>query len=161
MAFHGPSYGLDAELEAKRKASYDPNLEREAKEWIEAVVGKKITPDFATGLKDGIILCEFINVIKPGSCPKPNASKMPFKQMENIGNFLTACGRLGQAPIDMFQTVDLFEAKNMNQVVHHIHALGRIAQRIGFRGPTIGVKLADGHVSFSHNTFSFLVNKLT
>jgi len=34
----------------------DPNLEREAKQWIEAVTGKSIGPDFAAGLKDGIIL---------------------------------------------------------------------------------------------------------
>lgn len=41
-------------------------------------------------------------------------------------------------------TVDLFEAKNMVQVVQCIHALGRASQKIGgFAGPYIGVKLAD------------------
>ena len=41
-------------------------------------------------------------------------------------------------------TVDLFEAKNMVQVVQTVHALGRASQRIpGYSGPSIGVKLAD------------------
>ena len=42
--------------------------------------------------------------------------------------------------LDMFQTCDLFEDKNMNQVVNAIHAVGRGAQKTGFQGPVIGVK---------------------
>ena len=33
MANHGPVYGLDAELAAKRAAAYDPKLEAEARDW--------------------------------------------------------------------------------------------------------------------------------
>jgi len=36
---------------------------------------------------------------------------MPFKQMENISNFLKACRALGVAEHDLFETVDLYEAK--------------------------------------------------
>lgn len=36
---------------------------------------------------------------------------MPFKQMENISNFLKACRVLGVAEHDLFETVDLFEQK--------------------------------------------------
>ena len=35
---------------------------------------------------------------------------------------------------DLFQTVDLYEAKNMTLVVNGIHALGRAAQRAKFSG---------------------------
>jgi hypothetical protein len=43
-----------------------------------------------------------------------------------------------------YRTVDLFEAKNMNQVVDGIHAVGRAAQKVSsYAGPTIGAKLAD------------------
>lgn len=46
-----------------------------------------------------------------------------------------------------FQTVDLFENKNMTQVVHHFHALGRAVQKLpGYNGPQLGVKESDKHV---------------
>lgn len=45
------------------------------------------------------------------------------------------------------QTVDLFEDKNMGQVIITIYALGREAQRPGkFDGPVIGVKPAEKNV---------------
>ncbi len=40
-----------------------------------------------------------------------------FPQMENIGNFLTACGSFGIAQTDLFQTVDLYEGENIPQVL--------------------------------------------
>ena len=59
MANHGPSYGLDAELEAKRNASYDQNLENDCRAFIESTTGESIGPDFYAGLKNGIILCQY------------------------------------------------------------------------------------------------------
>eukprot|EP00122_Pirum_gemmata_P005408 Pgem_evm2s4926 len=68
---------------------------------------------------------------------------MAFKQMENINNFLSACtAKLNVPATDLFQTVDLYENKNMVQVVLSIHAVGRHAASSGFKGPTIGVKMA-------------------
>lgn len=54
-----------------------------------------------------------------------NTSKLAFKQMENINNFLVACEKYGIAKTDLFQTVDLFENQNLWQVVLAIFALGR------------------------------------
>ena len=45
--------------------------------------------------------------------------------MENIGKFLAACEKYGLMKTDLFQTVDLYEAQNMWQVVLCVHALGR------------------------------------
>lgn len=50
------SYGLSAELEAKRKANYNPELEQQARQWLQAVVGEPIGPDFQAALKDGVYL---------------------------------------------------------------------------------------------------------
>ena len=91
-------------------------------------------------LKNGVVLCEAMNVVKPGAIRRINASRMPFKQMENISNFLSACRQLGMSEYDLFTTVALFEAKDRNAVINGIVAFGRLAQKIGFRGPTIGVK---------------------
>lgn len=71
------------------------------------------------------IYIRLINHFQPGTC-RINKSTMPFKIMENIGSFLSACSRLGVSDADMFQTVDLYEAKNMSQVLQTLSTLRRI-----------------------------------
>ena len=63
-------------------------------------------------------------IMGPGAA-KHNKMKVPFKQMENINNFLSACEKYGLAKTDLFQTVDLYEKQNMWQVVLCLYALGR------------------------------------
>ncbi|KAF9900374.1 hypothetical protein BX616_002607 [Lobosporangium transversale] len=46
--------------------------------------------------------------------------------MENISNFLNAAKQLGVQSSDLFQTVDLYEGKDMNQVVSTILTLERV-----------------------------------
>ena len=55
MADHGPSYGLDADLEKKRKEQYDPELEAQAFAWVAEVSGESVTS--MDDLKNGKILC--------------------------------------------------------------------------------------------------------
>ena len=43
-------------------------------------------------------------------------------------------------------TVDLFEEKNLGQVVQCVHSLGGLAQRAGFSGPVLGVRVAQRNV---------------
>jgi hypothetical protein len=74
--------------------------------WIEAVLGKGLgESSLQEELKDGVVLCNLMNAIKPDSCSKPSSSKMPFKQMENVAAYLTACKDLGLRPFEMFMTV--------------------------------------------------------
>lgn len=86
-------------------------------------------------LKDGTILCKLANALGCSGRPiKVNESKMAFKQMENIGNFLDACYNYGVAKNDTFQTVDLYEGQNMPAVINGLHALGRKAASKGKQG---------------------------
>lgn len=48
-----------------------------------------------------------------------------FQLRENVAIFLKAAGDYGVANNESFQTVDLFEKKNIAQVTITIHALGR------------------------------------
>jgi len=152
MSNKAQGFGFSKEIANKIAAKYDQKLYDEANQWIFQLTGKQCESltcgtDFHNFLKDGTVLCEVINAICPGSVKKINTNKMAFKQMENIGNFLSAAtAKLNIPANDLFQTVDLFEDKNMNQVVSGIHALGRGAQKIGFDGPVIGVKIADKNV---------------
>ena len=151
MANRPKGYGMTAELANKKNAKFDPDLATEAFQWIADVLedggysedAAKLGPvnsqkDVQNPLKDGVILCNLINTIQPGSVKKINTGKMAFKQMENIGNFLSACEAIGCSKLDLFQTVDLFEANNIPQVVNGIFAAGRKAQKIGYDGPRLG-----------------------
>jgi transgelin len=62
---------------------------------------------------------------------------------ENVSAFLKAATKYGVPDNELFQTVDLFEMKNISQVTLAIHALGRQAQKHNFNGPTLGVKMAE------------------
>jgi chromosome segregation ATPase len=138
MANHGPVYGLDADLKAKQDSKYDSQIEGETRAWVEAVTGEKIT-DFHTDLKDGVTLCNLVNKIRPGLVKKINKQKTPFMMMENIGFFLKGCAALGVNKVDQFMTVDLYEAKNLGQVIHCIHALGRhVSNSSSYTGPLLG-----------------------
>ena len=147
MAERPKGYGMTAELKEKQESKYDPEQEAEARQWLQALVGEPFPGgSFHDALKDGVYLCKAMNVLKPGSIPKVNASKMAFKMMENIGKFLDAIGNYGVQKTDLFQTVDLYEAANMPQVICTIHALGRAARRKGFTGPVLGPKEAEKQV---------------
>lgn len=52
-------YGLDADLQRRRDAQYDPALEQEAREWLAAVIGKPVEGPFAEALQSGVVLCEY------------------------------------------------------------------------------------------------------
>ena len=90
---------------------------------------------------------------------------------ENISNFLKACRSLGMVEHDCFETIDLFEQKDMGvvrfrgefmrddndlndtfhlymQVVICIHALGRMALTVqSFRGPHLRSTRATDNVT--------------
>jgi len=119
-------------------------MEAEARDWIGAIVGTPLEGSLQEALKSGTVLCTLVNTIKPGCCKSPSNMAAPFKQMENIGNYLAACKALGQRPQESFQTVDLYEDRNMGAVVIQLHSLGRLASsELGFEGPRLGAKVAE------------------
>lgn len=135
--------GLDHDLRMKAAAKYSPEREEEARKWIEEVAGITLEGSFHEALKDGVALCKVINSIKQGGKQvKIATSKLPFRQMENIHQFLMGIEELGVPSFESFQTIDLFEAKNMLQVVDCIFAVSRQAEKKGFQGPRLGPKLA-------------------
>ena len=116
--------------------------EQEAKDWISYMTGQPFPEgSFASALKDGSLLCDVMNNMVPNSI-KINKSTMAFKQMENISAFLEHCGRNGVPKNDLFQTIDLFEEQNINQVILSIHAISRTFNAKGLC-PVIGPKLAE------------------
>lgn len=135
---------MDLELAKKQAEKYDPEKEAIVINWIEEVTGEKFSSSFEETLKDGVLLCKLMNVLKPKSIAKVNASKLPFMQMENINNFLKVAESLGLKKHDSFMTIDLYEGKNIPQVINALFILASIAQKLpGYNGPKVGLKMAE------------------
>ncbi|XP_045462070.1 myophilin [Harmonia axyridis] len=138
--------GFAAEAQRKVNAKYSEELAHESLEWISMVAENPINTagdmdNFYEVLKDGQILCNLINSIKPGTIKRINKSAMAFKCMENINAFLDAARELGVPAQETFQTVDLWERQNLNSVVICLQSLGRKAGNYG--KPSIGPKEAE------------------
>lgn len=145
MANRPKGFGMTAELGRKRNEKWEETVPicEEVFDWMREELEKAGMDDDAMALdtkgnydqatvqaklKDGTLLCKFANALVPGAIKRVNDSKMAFKQMENIGNFLKFCDDQGVKKVDLFQTVDLYEAGNLSQVVSGIQALGRKLQ---------------------------------
>ncbi|XP_028679208.1 calponin-1 [Erpetoichthys calabaricus] len=140
----GPAYGLSAEVKSKLAQKYDPHKEEELRFWIEEITGKKMGESFMEALKDGVILCELVNKLQPGSIRKINNSSQNWHQLENIGNFIKAITDYGMKPVDIFEANDLFENFNHTQVQSTLMALAGLAKTKGFHTKSdVGVKYAE------------------
>jgi len=137
---------LERAVRNKLAGKRNAEQEAEAQEWIETVIGAKFPPgeSYEDSLKDGIILCKLMNKLKPGSVSKINTTGATFKMMENINVFQKALREYGVADIDVFQTVDLWEQKDISQVTMTLYALGRETYRHAeWTGPWLGPKPSD------------------
>jgi len=147
MATRGPSYGLSRELALKSQAKFSLERAKEAISWVEQVIGRPLSDvsdqeSFFAMLKDGTVLCQVINKISPGAVKKINTMNAPFKQRENLELYLKACAGYGLREQDLFQVNDLYESKNLYMIVDNLHHLGGLAQKNGWDGPVLGVKVA-------------------
>merc|ERR1719259_1530197 len=90
-------------------------------------------------LRDGVLMCKAMNNLMPGSVKNISTSEASFKQMENINKFTKACEQYGVPVHDLFQTVDLYEQKELSSVTGTIFALGRTAHtHPEWKGPLLG-----------------------
>ena len=67
----------------------DAALEGEILEWIAAMTGK-VMPEkakYEDFLGDGLVLCELINKLRPGSVKKVSKGSGNFAKMENVAAF--------------------------------------------------------------------------
>jgi hypothetical protein len=90
-------------------------------------------------IQDGTVLCRVMNKLQPGSISKINEAGGQFKMMENINNFQKAIQSYGVPKQDVFQTVDLWEKKDISQVTCCLYALGRTTYKHSeWPGPWLG-----------------------
>jgi hypothetical protein len=151
-----PMYGTSS---ISKKDVVDPARLAEAKNWIEQMLGEKVgdeNTDFFEAIKDGIILCRVVNVIKAGTCKKFKASKMVFVQRSNIQIYIQGCKKLGVPETDTFETRDLYDRQRLSAVVQNLYALSAQSRKIGYQGPAIGVEY---HTANKRNFSQETLNK--
>lgn len=127
----------------------DAEKEKEALDWVEAILGQPVDrkKPYEEVLKDGTVLCDFINKLAPGSVKKIERKGTGFVLRQNLERFQAAVKKYGVPESETFQTVDLFERKNIPQVTLCLFAIGRIAQtKPDYNGPILGPKMSDENV---------------
>ena len=72
-----------------------------------------------------LFLNRCINKLSPKAVSKITTKGGGFALRENVNAFCNAARKYGVPDNELFQTVDLFEKKNIGQVTLCIHALGR------------------------------------
>ncbi|CAK9295775.1 unnamed protein product, partial [Gordionus sp. m RMFG-2023] len=132
----GPSYGLSAAVAAKIASKRDTEQEESVKQWISTVLkdeGFSWKGTYDEQLKDGQVLCRIMNKLQPGIIKKINSTGGDFKMMENITNFQKAAREYGLPDLDVFQTVDLWDRRNISQA----------QTKPGYNYPILGPRLSD------------------
>ncbi|XP_055321574.1 muscle-specific protein 20-like [Sitodiplosis mosellana] len=122
-----------------------PEEELQAQQWIEQLIGERFpNVPFEYALRDGIILCKLMNRLAPGIIQKINTSGGDYKMMDNINQFQRACTLYGVGDVDLFQTTDLWDFKNIALVTQTIFAIGRATYKHPeYRGPHLGPRPAE------------------
>ncbi|XP_037531085.1 LIM and calponin homology domains-containing protein 1 isoform X2 [Nematolebias whitei] len=134
---------------------------QEAQKWIEAVTGRCFgDKDFRGGLQNGILLCELLSSIRPGTVKKINRLPTPIAGLDNLSVFLRGCEELGLKGSQLFDPGDLQDAstrpaakgsdgsRKLKNVLITIYWLGRAANSCtSYNGPTLDLKEFEGLLS--------------
>ncbi|CAJ0573805.1 unnamed protein product, partial [Mesorhabditis spiculigera] len=140
--YHRPRpHGLAAAVLDKQAQKFNEPEAKLLLEWCAGLAGEEFdtagTKDnFLERLKDGQVLCKVINGLKPGTIKKIMKPISNFNCLENINQFCTAARKLGVKDEETFQSVDLFDGRDLFSVCVTLQSLGRIVEKtLGVPGP--------------------------
>ena len=138
---------------------YDPeNPISNMAAWLQELSGLPVAAaseaELQVQLRSGVVLCHAANRIGANITAISTNDKM-FEQISNIGKFLEFVKSTGVADRDLFVTTDLYDNKDMRQVIIGLNSLGRALHKTaGYSGPTV----SRAEVARRSSTFSVQSN---
>ena len=129
-----------SEIRQENASAGMDELENSLIEWIGAVLGEPLAAGHLSDiLRSGVVLCNLLNAIRPGTVRRISTSRLPFPQRENIKAFTDNVRGFGVPDHENFGTDDLFEQRNIKQVLLCLASLGRHTHDLtDYTGPTYG-----------------------
>lgn len=126
----------------------------EEKRWIENLIGETLPSEIelCTGdiLRDGVYLAQVTQIINPNLAPSifPAGRKLQFKHTQNINAFLSLVDHVGVPESFRFELQDLYNKKDIPQVVETLHILIIMINR-KWPGKTAEIENLSGKVGFT------------
>lgn len=124
-----PGYGgktwMDTERQYRHAYEYLCHI-GEAKEWIEHVIDRPISPivQLEETLRDGVTLAEVVQAFRPNKRLRIfRHPRLQFRHSDNIVLFFQFLAEVELPELFRFELVDLYEKKNIPKVIYCIHAL--------------------------------------
>ena len=112
---------------------------------MESVLHQTMGFDVLSGLRDGKILCQLANAIKPG-CIKEIYSDQPYGHLENLHAFLSVCKNEFKLSL-VFNELELLSNLDPLKVIDSLHDLARAGHFLNDKIPTLREKLPDSKYS--------------
>ena len=104
----------------KREGKYKGAAQQKVLAWVADVTEQEA--DFSRGnlidsLRDGVVLCELLNKLQPGTVKKIDRKGKPMSNRENITKFMTGARSLGLGDHDLFVSSPITKPRSHSTLI--------------------------------------------